>query len=87
MKTATEVTAEARARKNAARRDALIEEIEFLVRCGVGEAAILSALGYTNKPLALQQRLGRAKRRDLIPLIFEWQAECELRMHPNKAAA
>jgi len=74
-----------RAANNAANRAALIEEVEFLVRCGVGEAAILSALGYTHKPLALKVRLRRNERADLIPRIFEWDAEVNEQQHPKAA--
>ena len=74
-----------RAANNAANRAALIEEVEFLVRCGVGEAAILSALGYTAKPLALKRRLMRIDRHDLIPRIFEWDAEVNEQQHPKAA--
>jgi len=70
---------------NAEKRAALIEEAEFLIRCGVGEAAILSALGYTGKPLALKLRLRRADRFDLIPRIFEWDAEVNEQQHPKAA--
>ena len=75
-----------RVRNNAAKRAAFIEEIEFLLSCDVGEAAILSAFGYSGKSEALQRRLRRADRMDRVPRIFEWQAECEERMHPKKAA-
>lgn len=67
-----------------AERLALIEDIEFLLDCRVGEAAILSSTGYTANPAALQRRLQRAGRHDLVPRIFEWQAEYEERHHPKK---
>lgn len=66
-----------------AKRLAMIEDVEFLLSCGVGEAAILEATGYTRNPLALQRRLYKADRRDLIPRIFEWQALIEERHHPK----
>lgn len=66
------------------KRLVMIEEIEFLLSCGVGEAAILQATGYTHNPDALQRRLTRAKRHDLIPRIFEWQNEYEQRHHPKE---
>ena len=47
----------------------IINEIEFLLMCGEGEHAITRALNTT--PQALQRRLHRAKRHDLIPRIFE----------------
>jgi len=84
MKTSA-ATIEKRLATNAAKRAALIEEAEFLVRCGVGEAAILSALGYTAKPLALKRRLMRIDRHDLIPRIFEWDAEVNEQQHPKAA--
>jgi len=84
MKTSA-ATIEKRLATNAANRAALIEEVEFLVRCGVGEAAILSALGYTHKPLALKVRLRRNERADLIPRIFEWDAEVNEQQHPKAA--
>ena len=71
---------------NAAKRAALVEEAEFLIRCCVGEAAILSALGYAGKPLALKRRLERSERADLIPRIFEWEAATEDQQHPKLAA-
>lgn len=76
-----------RAAQNAETRAALIEEIEFLIHCDVGEAAILSAIGYAGKPLALQRRLMRADRADLIPRIFEWQAMIQEQQHPRGRAA
>jgi len=76
-----------RAANNAAKRAALIEEIEFLVRCDVGEAAILSALGYTGRNEALKLRLRRTDRLDLIPRIFEWDAAVEEQQRPNRKAA
>jgi hypothetical protein len=48
-----------------------IEEIVFLLNCGEGEHAILQALG--TRQDALERRLHRAKRRDLIHRIFEWK--------------
>lgn len=62
---------------------AIIEEIEFLTSCDMGEAGILQAIGYTRNPLALKRRLERANRHDLIPRIFEWEAELEERQHPK----
>ena len=66
-----------------AKRLAMIEDVEFLLSCGVGEAAILESTGYTRNPLALQRTLYRAHRRDLIPRIFEWQAQVEEQQHPK----
>lgn len=85
MKASPETTAR-RLALNAAKRAALIEEAEFLVRCGVGESAILSALGYAGKPLGLKRRLERSERADLIPRIFEWDAMVNEQQHPKKAA-
>lgn len=78
--------ATARARNNEARRQQLIEEAIFLIRCGVGEAAILHALGYTRNPLALRRRLERAGRHDIIPRIFEWDAQVEEQQRPDVVA-
>ena len=72
-----------RAKNGQAKRLALIEDIEFLLSWRVGEAAILSSTGYTATPDALQRRLRRAGRADLIPRIFEWQAAYEDRHHPG----
>lgn len=55
------------------KRADLIEEIEFLLSCDVGEAGILAALGNV-KPLTLKRNLGRIGRHDLIPRIFEADA-------------
>ena len=68
-----QATNEARARAAARRNEALIEELEFLLRCNVGEAAILQALGY-RQGITLKRQLQRINRRDLIPRIFEWDA-------------
>lgn len=68
-----------------AKRAALIEEVEFLLSCDVGEAAILSALGYTGKPLSLRRRLMRADRLDLIPRVFEWDAAVHEQQRPKAA--
>lgn len=76
-----------RVRNNAAKRAAFIEEVEFLLSCDVGEAAILEAFGASNKPLAFQRRLYRAERPDLIHRVFEWQAECAELMRPDRYAA
>ena len=65
------------------KRQAMIEDVEFLLSFGVGEAAILESTGYTRNPLTLQRRLYRAGRRDLIPRIFEWQALVEEQQHPK----
>jgi hypothetical protein len=48
-----------------------IDEIVFLLNCGEGEHAILRALGTSQD--AIERRLHRAKRRDLINRIFEWK--------------
>lgn len=45
-----------------------ISEIEFFIRCDVGEANILEA--FKTKPDTLTRRLRRAGRPDLIPRIF-----------------
>ena len=68
-----QATNEARARAAARRNEALIEELEFLLKCNVGEAAILHALGY-RQGITLKRQLQRINRRDLIPRIFEWDA-------------
>lgn len=78
--------ATARARNNATKRQQLIEEATFLIRCGVGEAAILHALGYTRNPPALRKRLERAGRHDIIPRIFEWDAQVEEQQRPEQVA-
>lgn len=78
--------AAARTRNNDAKRQAIIEEALFLIRCGVGEAAILHALGYTRNPLALRRRLERAGRHDIIPRIFEWDAQVEEQQRPERVA-
>ncbi|WNN95994.1 hypothetical protein SEA_HIRKO_44 [Arthrobacter phage Hirko] len=67
MTVETETRMTAPERKNAI----LLEEIEHLLHCDVGEAAILHALGYVGTPAALKRRLHRLKRYDLIPRIFE----------------
>jgi hypothetical protein len=64
---ATETRMTAAQQKNAD----LIEDIEHLLHCDVGEAAILHALGYVDSPVALKRRLQRLGRHDLLPRIFE----------------
>lgn len=59
----------ARAAAAATRNANLIEEIEFLLMCDMGEANITHALGI--KPAALKHRLQRIKRPDLQARIFE----------------
>lgn len=86
MSTAAQRSAATRAKNNDVKRLALIEDIEWLIKCQVGEAAILHSTGYTDKPDALQRLLRRAGRHELIPRVFEWQAEYEARHHPRKAA-
>lgn len=52
--------------------DYFISELEFLIRCDVGEAAITRVFG---KPRTLERRLHRAGRPDLIPRVFQHQAQ------------
>lgn len=59
----------------AARAEILVDEIEFLIMCGEGEAAILAKLGYGGKKEALKRQLHRLGRSDLAPRIFEYDAE------------
>lgn len=47
-----------------------LHELEFLLQCGEGEHAILTALD-TDKS-TLERRLSRYKRLDLIPRIFNY---------------
>jgi hypothetical protein len=83
MSTPTERRQALLAARAAEKRQALIEDIEFLVEAGAGEARILQATGYADKPDALQRRLTRCKRHDLIPRIFQWQAAVDERQHPK----
>lgn len=71
---------------HAANRLALIEDIEFLLSCSVGEGAILASTGYTANPETLKRRLYRAGRPDLVSRVFEWEAEVNALMHPGRAA-
>jgi hypothetical protein len=57
-----------------AKNAALVEEIDFLLHCAVGEAAIVHALGYVGRTAALKRRLARMNRYDLVPRIFEADA-------------
>jgi hypothetical protein len=59
----------------AARAEILVDEIEFLIMCGEGEAAILAKLGYGGKKEALKRQLSRIGKHHLIPRIFEHDAE------------
>ena len=43
----------------------LLEEIDFLLSCDLGEAGILHAIGYTGRPEALKRRLQRLHRKQL----------------------
>lgn len=52
--------------------DVFVSEIEFLVSCDVGEAAILQAFG---SAAAVERRLYRAGRPDLVPRVFQYQAQ------------
>lgn len=49
--------------------DVFVSEIEFLVSCDVGEAAILQAFG---SAAAVERRAGRP---DLVPRVFQYQAQ------------
>jgi len=81
-----QATNAARAAAAARRNEALIEELEFLLQCNVGEAAILQALGY-RQGITLKRQLQRINRRDLIPRIFEWDAMVNEQQHPKGRAA
>ena len=82
----TEANINARAEAARRRNEALIEELEFLLQCNVGEAAILQALGY-RQGITLKRQLQRLNRRDLIPRIFEWDALVNEQQHPKGRAA
>jgi len=82
----TEANINARAEAARRRNEALIEELEFLLQCNVGEAAILQALGY-RQGITLKRQLQRLNRRDLIPRIFEWDAMVNEQQHPKGRAA
>jgi hypothetical protein len=73
----------ARDAAHAAKLAALIEDLEFLLSCDVGEAHILRSTGYTGKGPSLRRRLERCGRRDLIPRIFEWDAMTDEQQHPK----
>ena len=81
-----QATNAARAAAAARRNEALIEELEFLLQCNVGEAAILQALGY-RQGITLKRQLQRINRRDLIPRIFEWDAMVHEQQRPKGRAA
>jgi hypothetical protein len=69
-----------RTRAAQARNDYLIQEIEFLLMCDVGEHAIAQALNV--KARSLERKLHRIGRTDLIPRIFSHQAALtEARQH------
>jgi hypothetical protein len=82
----TEANINARAEAARRRNEALIEELEFLLQCNVGEAAILQAFGY-RQGITLKRQLQRLNRRDLIPRIFEWDAMVNEQQHPKGRAA
>jgi hypothetical protein len=81
-----QATNTARAAAAARRNEALIEELEFLLQCNVGEAAILQALGY-RQGITLKRQLQRINRRDLIPRVFEWDAMVHEQQRPKGRAA
>lgn len=56
----------------AAKAEALIEDIEWLVKFHQCEYAILTAVGYADRPKSLKTQLMRLGRHDLVPKIFEW---------------
>ena len=62
----------------------LIEDVEWLLKFNTGEHEILRQLGYLGRPISLKSALGRQKRHDLIPQIFEHDAS---RSTTRKAAA
>jgi hypothetical protein len=52
----------------------LIEDIEFLLKAGEGECAILKATGYQGRTHSLRDRLSKAGRADLGTRIFNgWE--------------
>lgn len=57
--------------RNILAHEELAAEIEFLLNAGEGEHRILQAINIT--PGALERRLHRANRADLITRIFEWK--------------
>jgi hypothetical protein len=75
--------AEARDAAHAAKLAALIEDLEFLLSCSVGEAHILHSTGYAGREASLRRRLERCGRRDLIQRIFEWDTAVNEQQHPN----
>jgi len=79
-RTRSEINTQTAAAKNAA----LLEDLEHLIACHVGEAAILHTTGYTRNPAALKRRLMRLGRHDLTPRIFEWDAQVDERQHPDR---
>jgi len=82
----TEANINARAEAARRRNEALIEELEFLLQCNVGEATIMHKLGY-RQGITLKRQLQRLNRRDLIPRIFEWDAMINEQQHPKGRAA
>lgn len=63
-----------------------VKEIEFLLMCDVGEAAMTQAFGV--KARSLERRLHRAGRPDLIPRVFAYQArQTEEREHSGQYRA
>lgn len=87
MSTAKQRSATTRAAIAEVKRLALIEDVEWLLSCQVGEAAILASTGYTDKPAALPRALYRAGRPDLVPRVFEWRPGAEERHYRQKKAA
>jgi hypothetical protein len=67
------MTTEARTAATAARAEALVENLEWLIKFRQCEYACLTAVGYARKPEALKRQLMRIGRRDLIPRIFEYE--------------
>jgi hypothetical protein len=50
-----------------------IEEVRFLINCGEGEHAILTALGYQGREKTFQGRLRKAGHQDLNIQLFGWE--------------
>jgi hypothetical protein len=51
----------------------IIEEVRFLLNCGEGEHAILTALGYVGREKTLQCRLRKAGHQNLNVQLFGWE--------------
>jgi hypothetical protein len=82
----THAATTARKAKAEADGQTLIAEIEHLLSFNIGEAALLDAIGYRHKTAAaLELRLRRLGRPDLLPRIFEHHAPIYEQPRPGKA--